>query len=185
MIPRIPGKPGEFTGVPALYRPGWTEDFYPRSCSIIQEFSGLKNRNRGVEKIMADLPINEDLIRDLLSRISSSDESEREAAVEALAVSTEDDDWRPNELIRQGGIEIIAGLLGDTNTHVVVSALNIIIATAAAGCEEELISEGVIAVLDPMQDHDDRLIRSKVREALWLLAPEVDEAVTSKPQDEY
>ena len=134
---------------------------------------------------MADLPIKEDLIQDLLSRITSSDDSEREAAIEALAVSAEDEDWRPNELIRQGGIEIIGGLLGDTNIHVVVSALNIIIATAAAGCEEDLISGGVIALLDPMQDHDDKVIRGKVREALWLLTPEVEDVVTSKPQDDY
>jgi hypothetical protein len=134
---------------------------------------------------MADLPIKEDLIQDLLSRITSSDDNEREAAIEALAVSTEDEDWRPNELIRQGGIEIIGGLLGDANSHVVVSALNIIIATAATGCEEELISAGIIALLDPMQDHDDKVIRGKVREALWLLTPEVEDVVTSKPQDDY
>lgn len=54
-------------------------------------------------------------------------------------------------MIRQGGIETISNLLDDTNPHIVVSALNIIIATAAAGCEEELISGGIIAKLDPMQ----------------------------------
>ena len=100
-------------------------------------------------------------------------------------MSTEDEDWRPNELIRQEGIETVAGLLNDKNTHIVVSALDIIIATAAAGEEEALISGGVIAKLDSMQDHEDHLIRKKVREALWLLMPEVEEVVTSKPQDEY
>ena len=43
---------------------------------------------------------------------------------------------------------------------------------------------GVIARLDLMQDHKDPFIREKVQEALWLLVPEVEEAVTSKPQDE-
>jgi hypothetical protein len=57
------------------------------------------SRNPGVNDTMAELPINEDLIRDLLCRLASSDEEEREAAAEALAISTED--WRPHELIRQ------------------------------------------------------------------------------------
>jgi hypothetical protein len=134
---------------------------------------------------MEELQINEDLTEDLLNRLNSPDESERETAVEALAISAEDEDWRPNELIRQGGIETITGLLSDKNTHIVVSALDILIATAAAGDEEALISSGVIAKLDPMQDHEDHLVRKKVREALWLLTPEVEEVVTSKPQDEY
>jgi len=135
---------------------------------------------------MADeLQINTDLTEDLLNRLNSPDEEERETAVEALAVSAEDEDWRPGELIRQGGIETIAGLLNDKNTHIVVSAIDIIIATAAAGAEETLISGGIIAKLDSMQDHEDHLIRKKVREALWLLTPEVEEVITSKPQDEY
>ena len=105
--------------------------------------------------------------------------------MEALAVSTEDENWRPNELIRQGGIDILTGLLHDKNPHIVGSALDVIIAVAAAGEEESLISGGVIARLDLMQDHKDPFIREKVQEALWLLVPEVEEAVTSKPQDEY
>jgi hypothetical protein len=132
-----------------------------------------------------ELQINTDLTEDLLNRLRSPDEGERETAVEALAVSTEDEDWRAGELIRQGGIETIAGLFNDKNTHTVVSALDIVIAIAASGEEEALISWGMIAKLDSMQDHEDHLIRKKVREALWLLMPEVDEAVTSKPQDEY
>jgi hypothetical protein len=132
-----------------------------------------------------ELQINTDLTEDLLNRLRSPDEGERETAVEALAVSTEDEDWRAGELIRQGGIETIAGLLNDKNTHTVVSALDIVIAIAASGEEEALISWGMIAKLDSMQDHEDHLIRKKVREALWLLMPEVDEAVTSKSQDEY
>jgi hypothetical protein len=132
-----------------------------------------------------DLQIRKDITRNLLDRITSPSVKVREGAVEALAVSTGDEDWRPNELIRQGGIEIVANLLHDKNTHIVVSALDIIIATAAAGEEEALIAGGVIALLDQIQDHKDPLIREKVREALWLLEPEVEEVVTSKPQDEY
>jgi hypothetical protein len=132
-----------------------------------------------------DLQIRQDITRNLLDRIISPLRNVREGAVEALAVSTEDEDWRPNELIRQGGIEIIAALLHDKNTHIVVSALAIIIATAAAGEEEALIAGGVIDLLDRIQDHKDPLIRKKVQEALWLLVPEVEEVVTSKPQDDY
>lgn len=132
-----------------------------------------------------DLQIQTDITKDLLDRITSSSRKGRESAVEALALSTGDDDWRPDELIRQGGIEIIAGLFQDKNIHIVVSALDIIIATANAGQEEALIEAGVIALLDQVQDHKDPLVRKKVREALWLLEPEVEEVVTSKPQDEY
>jgi hypothetical protein len=132
-----------------------------------------------------DLQIRKDITRNLLDRITSPSVKVREGAVEALAVSTGDEDWRPNELIRQGGIEIVASLLHDKNTHIVVSALDIIIATAAAGEEEALIAGGVIALLDQIQDHKDPLVLEKVREALWLLEPEVEEVVTSKPQDEY
>ena len=132
-----------------------------------------------------DLQIRRDITRNLLDRIVSTSQDEREGAVEALAVSTEDEDWRPNELIRQGGIDIIAPLLLEKNTHIVVSALNIIIATASAGEEEALLEGGVIDVLDQIQDHKDPLIRKKVQEALWLLEPEVEEVVTSKPHDDY
>ncbi len=132
-----------------------------------------------------ELQINEDLTEDLLSRLNSPDENERETAVEALAISAEDEDWRPKELIRQGGVDTLAGLLNDQNAHIVISALDILIATASAGEEETLISAGLIAKLDAMQDHEDHLIRKKVREALWLLTPEVEEVITSKPQDEY
>lgn len=132
-----------------------------------------------------DLQIRQDITRDLLDRIISPRRDVREGAVEALAVSTGDEDWRPNELIRQGGIEIIAALLHEKNTHIVVSALDIIIATAAAGEEESLITSGVIDQLDQIQDHKDPLVRKKVQEALWLLVPEVEEVVTSKPHDDY
>ena len=132
-----------------------------------------------------DLQIRQDITRNLLDRIASSSPDEREGAVEALAISTEDEDWRPDELIRQGGIDSIASLLHDKNPHIVVSALDIIIATASAGEEEALLEGGVIDVLDQIQDHKDPLIRKKVYEALWLLQPEVEEVVTSKPQDDY
>ena len=78
-----------------------------------------------------ELQIEKDLVEDLLSRLSGKGKKGREAAIEALAVSTEDDDWRPDELIKQGGIEIIRDLLGDKNQHIVLSALEIIIAIAA------------------------------------------------------
>jgi len=132
-----------------------------------------------------DLPIKQDITRDLLDRITSPSREVREGAVEALAVSTGDEDWRPNELIRQGGIDIIAALLHEKNTHIVVAALDIIIATAAAGEEEALLEGGVIDVLDQIQDHKNPLIQKKVQEALWLLVPKVEDVVTSKPQDDY
>jgi hypothetical protein len=132
-----------------------------------------------------ELQITEDLTEDLLDRLKSPDKNVRETAIEAMAVTAEDEDWRPSEMIRQGGIDTVAGLLDDKNTHIVVSALDVILATAAAGEEEALISGGVIAKLDAMQDHEDHLVRKKVREALWLLTPEVEDVVTSKPQDEY
>jgi len=132
-----------------------------------------------------NLQIQRDITKDLLDRITSPSRKGREGAVEALAVSTRDENWRPDELIRQGGIDILAPLLHDKNTHIVVSALDIIIATAAGGEEEALIEGGVIAVLDEIQDHKDAVVQKKVQEALWLLEPEVEEVVTSKPQDEY
>ena len=132
-----------------------------------------------------DLPIRKEITRDLLDRLISPVRHVREGAVEALAVSTEDEDWRPNELIRQGGINIISGLLHEENTHIVGSALDIIIAIAAAGEEEALITGGVIDRLDQIQDHKDPLMREKAQKALWLLVPEVEDVVTSKPQDDY
>ncbi|GAB7016066.1 HEAT repeat domain-containing protein [Methanogenium cariaci] len=134
---------------------------------------------------MEDLQIRRELTEDLLSRLVHPEEGVREAAVEALAVSTEDEDWRANELIRQGGIEVIADLLDDPNPHISGAALDVIIAIAATGDEEALIGDGVIARLDPMLDTDDPVIRNKVVKALWLLVPEVEDVVMSKPQDEY
>ena len=132
-----------------------------------------------------DLQIRQEITRDLLERLASPVRQVREDAVEALAVSTEDEDWRPNELIRQDGINILIGLLDDENIHIVGSTLDIIVAIAAAGEEEALITGGVIERLDQLQNHKDPLMRKKAQEALWLLVPEVEDAVTSKPQDDY
>lgn len=132
-----------------------------------------------------DLQIQKELMQDLLGRLSGKGKRGREAAIEALAVSTQDEDWRPDELIKQGGVEIIRDLLGEKNPHIVFSALEIIIAIADAGGEEALIGDGVIAVLDTMQESRNAAIREKVLEALELLQPEVEEAVMSKPQDDY
>ncbi|MDO9549368.1 MAG: hypothetical protein Q7J03_00175 [Methanoregula sp.] len=132
-----------------------------------------------------DSQIQKELMQDLLARLSGTGKQGREAAIEALAVSTEDDDWRPNELIRQGGVEIIRNLLREKNPHIVLSALEIIIATAASGEEEALISDGVIACLDTLQDNKNPAIQTKVREALSLLQPEVEDVIMSKPQDDY
>ena len=132
-----------------------------------------------------ELEEQREITGDLLARLVDPREAVRETAAEALAVSTEDEDWRPDDLILGEGIEIITGLLGERNIHIVRSALAIIIAIANAGEEEALVSQGVIARLDRIQEHRDPGIREKVREALWLLSPEVEEAVTSKPQDEY
>lgn len=130
------------------------------------------------------LPIQEELIADLLARLSGKGKKGREAAIEALAVSTEDEDWRPDELIQQGGIEIIRNLLGESNQHIVLSALEILIAIAATGHEEDLKSAGIVACLDTMQDHRNAAIREKVAEALELLQPEVEELKTPLSDDD-
>jgi hypothetical protein len=143
------------------------------------------DRKRQETKMSEELEEQRELMKDLLARLADPREGVRETAAEALAVSTEDDDWRPDDLILGDGIDIITDLLGEKNTHIVRAALATIIAIATAGEEEVLIDRGVIASLDRMQDHKDPGIRKLVREALWLLTPEVEEAVTSKPQDEY
>jgi len=132
-----------------------------------------------------ELEAQRELTEDLLARLVDPRENVRETAAEALAVSTEDEDWRPDDLILGDGIDIITDLLGDRNIHIVRSAIVIIIAIATAGEEEALVSHGVIARLDRMQDHKNPGIREMVSKALWLLTPEVEEVVTSKPQDEY
>jgi hypothetical protein len=130
------------------------------------------------------LQTEKDLVEDLLARLSGKGKKGREAAIEALAVSTEDEDWRPDELIRQGGVEIVRDLLGEKNTHIILSALEIIIAIAASGHEEELKNDGVVAVLDAMQDGRNSAIREKVEEALLLLQPEVEELKAPIPDDD-
>jgi hypothetical protein len=131
-----------------------------------------------------ELQIEKDLVEDLLARLTGKGKKGREAAIEALAMSTEDADWRPDELIKQGGIEIIRDLLGEKNTHIVLSALEIIIAIAAAGHEEELANDGVIASLDSMQNSRNSAIREKVEEALVLLQPEPEELKAPIPDDD-
>jgi len=131
-----------------------------------------------------ELQIEKDLVEDLLARLSGKGKKGREAAIEALAVSTEDEDWRPDELIRQGGIEIIRNLLGEKNPHIVLSSLEIIIAIAATGHEDDLARDGVIACLDTMQTTRNPEIREKVQDALLLLQPEVDELQPPDPQDD-
>ena len=64
---------------------------------------------------MAEELIQKELMENLLGRLSGKGKKGREAAIEALAVSTEDDDWRPDVLIRQGGVEIIRDLLKEKN----------------------------------------------------------------------
>jgi hypothetical protein len=161
-------------------------NFLIHDCIVSSDLAGFGIRRAGGRDLMAeDSQIRKEITRDLLDQLISPIWQVRENAVEALAVSTRDEDWRPNELIRQGGIEIITGLFDEENTHIVLSALDIIIAIAATGEEEALITGGVIDALDKMQDHRDPLIQKKVQEALWLLMPKVEDVVTSKPQDEY
>ncbi len=131
-----------------------------------------------------ELQIQKELMEDLLGRLSGKGKKGKEAAIEALAVSTEDDDWRPDELIRQGGVEIIRDLLLEKNPHIVLSALEIIVAIAAAGHEETLVSDGVVACLDGMQDTRNPAIREKVKEALELLQSEPEEMQAHDPQDD-
>jgi hypothetical protein len=128
--------------------------------------------------------IQQDLVADQLARLGMKSVKGKETAIEALAIATEDEDWRADELIRQGGIEIIRNLLSEKNPHIVLSALGIIIAIAASGEEEALISDGVIACLDTMQDSKDPAIRKRVMEALALLQPQVEELVAT-PDDDY
>ncbi len=125
------------------------------------------------------------IVKDLVCRISDPEEETREMAIEALAVSTWDEDWRPDDLIQAGGIEPVLELLEERNTHIVESALDVIMATAAAGQEEALISAGALSYLGALRDHSAPEVREKARKTLWLLEPEVEDVVISKPQDEY
>jgi hypothetical protein len=130
------------------------------------------------------LQIQKDLMEDLLARLSANGKKGKETAIEALAVSTQDEDWRPDELIRQGGVEIIRDLLTEKNPHIVLCALEIIIAIAASGHGEALISDGVVAYLDGMQKTRNPAIREKVVEALELLQSEPEEMIAHDPQDD-
>ena len=131
-----------------------------------------------------ELEKQEELTGDLLARLADRREGVRETAAEALATAAEDEDWRPDDLILCDGIGKIVDLLGERNPHIVRSALEIILAIAGAGHEEDLLSHGVIDRLEQVQNHKDPAIRGTVSEALWLLTPDVEDVVTQKPQDE-
>jgi hypothetical protein len=128
--------------------------------------------------------IQRELMADILARLTMKSTKGRETAIEALAIATEDEDWRADELIRQGGVEVIRNLLKEKNPHIVLSALGILTAIAASGEEEALISDGVIACLDTLQDNKNPAIRKKVQDALAILQPQVEEIV-AKPDDDY
>jgi len=73
--------------------------------------------------MVENLRIEQDIIEDLLLRLSEKGRKGKEAAIEALAVSTEYDGWRPDELIQQGGITVLKDMLQEKNPHSVFSAL--------------------------------------------------------------
>jgi len=131
-----------------------------------------------------ELQEQREVTEDLLSRLADPREGVRETAAEALAVSTEDEDWRPDDLILCDGIGKVIGLLGDRNPHVVRSAIAILTALASSGHEEELLSHGVIDGLEQVQDHRDPAIRKMARDALWLLTPDVEERMAPEPLEE-
>ncbi|MEI8331123.1 MAG: hypothetical protein WCF90_05675 [Methanomicrobiales archaeon] len=58
-------------------------------------------------------------------------------------------------------MRIIRNLLGKTNLHTVLTALEIITVNTATCHEEDLKSEGVVACLDTMKDSKNTDIRKK------------------------
>jgi hypothetical protein len=131
-----------------------------------------------------ELQEQQELTEDLLSRLVDPRQGVRETAAEALAVATEDEDWRPDDLILCDGIGIVIGLLGESNPHILRSALTILTAIASAGHEEELLSHGVIDSLENIRDHRDPAVREMAREVLWLLTPDVEDRVSPEPLEE-
>jgi hypothetical protein len=131
-----------------------------------------------------ELQEQQDLTGDLLSRLEDPRQGVRETAAEALAVATEDEDWRPDDLILCDGIGIVIGLLGERNPHIVRSALTILTAIASAGHEEDLLSHGIIDSLEKIRDHRDPAVREMAREVLWLLTPDVEDRVAPEPLEE-
>ena len=125
-----------------------------------------------------------DLTGDLLARLADPREDVRETAAEALAVASGDEDWRPDDLILCDGIGKILDLLGEKNPHIVRSALEIILAIAGAGHEEDLLGHGVIDRLEAVQRHGDPGIRGMAREALWILTPDVEDVLTGNTLEE-
>jgi len=132
-----------------------------------------------------DLQINRDLMCDLVCRLEDPDEDVRETGIKALAVMAWDENWSPDELIRQGGIDAIVDLIDDVNVKILLPALDVIIAIAGSVTSEYLISSGIIASLDRIREHEDYRVRDKVKDALWLLEPGVEDVVMTKPEDEY
>ncbi|HTY52997.1 MAG TPA: HEAT repeat domain-containing protein [Methanomicrobiales archaeon] len=134
--------------------------------------------------MVEELQEQEDLTRDILSRLTDPREGVRENAAEALAIAAGDEDWRPDDLVLCDGVGTIIDLLSDGNTHVVRSALTVITALASAGHEEDLLSHGAIDALEQAQRHGDRGVREKAREALWALMPDVEERIAPEPIEE-
>jgi hypothetical protein len=128
-----------------------------------------------------ELEAQRELTEDLLARLRDSRENVRENAAEALAVSTGDEDWRPDELVLCDGIGTIVDLLGERNPHIVRSALTVVMAMASAGHEEELLSHGIIDGLEEIRNHRDPVVREMAGEALWLLTPDVEERMVPEP----
>jgi hypothetical protein len=130
------------------------------------------------------MPEEREITEDLLARLADRREGVRETAAEALAVATEDEDWRPDELILCDGIETIVGLLAERNPHIVRSALAVIMAIASSGHEEDLLSHGVIDGLEAIRNHRDPVVREMAEETLWLLTPDVEERILPEPLEE-
>jgi hypothetical protein len=130
------------------------------------------------------MPEEREITEDLLARLADRREGVRETAAEALAVATEDEDWRPDELILCDGIGTIVGLLAERNPHIVRSALAVIMAIASSGHEEDLLSHGVIDGLEAIRNHRDPVVREMAEETLWLLTPDVEERILPEPLEE-
>jgi hypothetical protein len=162
---------------------GYTGSGRARKAIRFLTLPAHRKREAGA-KMSEELQVQQDLTKDLLSRLENPRETVRETAAEALAVAAGDEDWRPDDLILCDGIGTIIDLLGEKNAHIVRSALSIILAIANAGHEEGLLSHGVIDGLERLQNHRDPLIRRSAREAFWLLTPDVEDVVTHQETGE-
>jgi hypothetical protein len=160
--------------------PGEVDDLREEGPSGFLPFPSIAGR----EKMSEEPQEQQELTEDLLVRLGHPREAVREAAAEALAVATEDEDWRPDDLILCDGAGIIIGLLRERNPHIVRSALTVLTAIASAGHEEDLLSRGAIDALEGIRDHRDPEVRELVRGALWLLTPDVEDRVSPEPLEE-